>query len=214
MVAGLLCAVMATFSILYVDRPVAEFVLNFQHWRFFDLLAAPSLLPLPGACVFMVYYAMRVVAGRPASATMQLLLSLSIAVAVATMAKDELKWLFGRPWPLTWLKYGSYKFVPFHNSLKFGSFPSGHTSYIAAPMFVLWWRLPQYRWLWIGLVFMVMIGLVGSFHHFVGDVVAGFFLGLAAAAGTVAFGPKVPALQSIQKASASFSEEKEAKRPF
>jgi membrane-associated phospholipid phosphatase len=36
---------------------------------------------------------------------------------------------------------------------------------------------------------MVMVGLVGSNNHFVADVIAGFFLGLAAAAGTVTLMP-------------------------
>ena len=105
------------------------------------------------------------------------------------MAKDELKWLIGRPWPQTWVKYGVYTLKPFTDSQYFGSFPSGHTTYVAAPMFVLWWRLPRYRLLWLGIVLMVMVGLVGSNNHFVADVIAGFFLGLAAAAGTVTLMP-------------------------
>jgi membrane-associated phospholipid phosphatase len=46
--------------------------------------------------------------------------------------------------------------------------------------------MPQYRAVWAGVMAMVMAGLVGAGYHFVGDVIAGFFTGLAAAAGTMA----------------------------
>jgi membrane-associated phospholipid phosphatase len=83
-------------------------------------------------------------------------------------------------------------------------FPSGHTTIIAAPMFVLWWRLPQYRPLWMAIIFGVMIGLVGAGFHYVGDVIGGFFLGMTVAACTVALMP----------GSTSFCEQKEAKKLF
>ena len=198
-IVALTCAVMVTLSILYVDRPVERYILAHIHKKgatFFDLLAAPSLFPLPGACTYLVFYTLRSAAGRPAGARASLYLALSIAVSVATMAKDEMKWVIGRPWPLTWAKFGVYKIHPFTNNLFYGSFPSGHTTYIAAPMFVLWWRLPKYRPLWLAIIFLVMVGLVGSEHHFVSDVIAGLFLGLAAAAGTLAVGPTL-ALQGL-----------------
>ena len=195
--AALLCAFLSIVSMLYIDRPVLQFALYLRHWRYFDVLASPSLLSLPGACLFLAFYAVRRLSGRPPSAHMQLFLSLSIAIAIGTLAKDELKWLFGRPWPLTYIRHGIYTFHPFQNDFYYGGFPSGHTTYAAAPMFILWWRVPQLRWLWLSIVLMVMIGLIGSYHHFVADTIAGFFLGLAAAAGTVAFGPKVPVFKLV-----------------
>lgn len=197
--AALICAVLVTFSVVYVDRPVERWVADntFSHkgWLlFFDLMATPSLLPMPAACLYMPFHALRRLAGRTSGPLNQLFLALSVATSVATLAKDELKWLIGRPWPSTWARYGDYKLHPFISSFFYGSFPSGHTTYIAAPMFVLWWRLPRYRALWLAIILSVMIGLVLSGHHWVGDVIAGFFLGLAAAAGTVAAEPKMPVL--------------------
>jgi membrane-associated phospholipid phosphatase len=180
-------------SVLYVDRPVARFV--FEHrsaMLFFEALASPSLLSLPFAGCYLVYYALCRVTGRPAGRHAEPLLTLALAITLATAAKDELKWLIGRPWPITWVRYGIYAPHPFRADYLFGSFPSGHTTYIAAPMFVLWWLLPQYRALWAALVLMVMIGLVGSGYHFVADVIAGLFLGLAVAAGTVAARQPIP----------------------
>jgi membrane-associated phospholipid phosphatase len=60
-------------------------------------------------------------------------------------------------------------------------------------MFVLWWRLPpKYRPIRMAIVALVMIGLVAYGFHFVGDVIGGLFLGMAAAAGAVALLPETP----------------------
>lgn len=178
-------------SMAFVDRPVARLVFHHkQYWIIFKVLASPSLLSLPLSCVYLAGYAIARLLKRPTGSMTNLFLSVSIATVVASAAKDELKWVFGRPWPSEWYWNHVYSFHPFTDNFWFGGFPSGHTTYIAAPMFVLWWRLPQYRVLWMSIVFAVMIGLVGAGYHFVGDVIAGFFLGMAAAAGTVAVWPE------------------------
>ena len=188
--AALVGTLLVTLSVLYIDRPVARFVAAHDTYQlFFEGLASPSLLALPFASVYAVIHTQATLARRRQGALAQLLLALTLAIAFATVAKDELKWLIGRPWPGTWVKYGVYTLSPFTDTQYFGSFPSGHTAYVAAPLLVLWWRLPRYRWLWLTVIFMVMIGLVGSNFHFVADVIAGFFIGLAAAAGTVAVLP-------------------------
>jgi membrane-associated phospholipid phosphatase len=191
-IAAIICAALLFLSITYVDRPVATFV--FHHRRLahvYELMAAPSLLSLPLASIYLLAFAFGTLSGRPRTAFTSLYLTLSIAVVTVNAAKDELKMIIGRPWPLEWLRYGVYHVQPFNDSAAFGGFPSGHTAYIAAPMFVLWWRLPpRYRPIWMGLVAVVMIGLVGYGFHFVGDVIGGFFLGMAAAAASVAAIPE------------------------
>jgi membrane-associated phospholipid phosphatase len=91
-----------------------------------------------------------------------------------------------------------YAFHPFTDSILYGGFPSGHTSYIAAPMWLLCWLAPRYRMLWIAIIAIVMIGLVGASYHFVGDVIAGCFVGYAAASVTVMLMPSLmkPSLSS------------------
>ncbi len=185
-----LCVVLVLFSIEFIDRPVEAFVATHQQFKlFFDALASPSLLSLPFACIYLLSCGFRAVAGaRPGPAT-PLFLTVSLAIMSATALKDELKWAFGRPWPKTWVEYGIYTFHPFQTGALFGGFPSGHTAYITAPMCVLYVMAPRYRPLWAGLIVTVMIGLVGAGYHFVGDTIAGFFVGLAAAAGTLALMP-------------------------
>jgi membrane-associated phospholipid phosphatase len=193
----------------FVDRPIARWVFHHQHyWMIFKVMASPSLLSLPVACLYLAGYAIATLLKRQTGPHTRLFLTICIATVVASAAKDELKWLFGRPWPAEWYFNHVYRFHPFTDNFSFGGFPSGHTTYIAAPMFVLWWRLPQYRALWIGIIFAVMIGLVGSGYHFVGDVIAGFFLGLAAAAGTIAAWPE--AMVGNEKSSSVFLQKRTA----
>jgi membrane-associated phospholipid phosphatase len=199
-IAAAICAVLVSLSVEFVDRPVLRFV--FHHRRFaheFEIMATPSLLPLPLAVIYLVVFVFEELSGRPRSAHTNLCLTLSLAIVVVDAAKDELKFLIGRPWPLEWLRGGVYHLMPFTDSSSFGSFPSGHTAYIAAPMFVLWWRLPpQYRPIWMAIVALVMTGLVGYGFHFVADVIGGFFLGMAVAAGVVALLP-APSLPQTGK---------------
>jgi membrane-associated phospholipid phosphatase len=176
------------FCIAFIDRPVEVYVAAHKHYRLlYQAMASPSLLSLPFAIVYLSAFAIAAPFAWPPGPRARALLALSLAILGATAAKDELKWLFGRPWPNSWVNYGTYAFHPFTDSFLYGGFPSGHTAYISAPMCLLCWLAPQYRALWIAVMAMVMIGLVGAGYHFVGDVIAGFLTGLAAAAAVVSF---------------------------
>jgi membrane-associated phospholipid phosphatase len=167
--------------ILFVDRPVAIYVARHQAWRLvFQAMASPSLLALPAAAVFLV-----VTMFRGLKRVSRLGLAMSMAVLAGTAAKDELKWMFGRPWPDTWLETGHYAFVPFINSEAYGAFPSGHATYISAPLCVLFALAPRYRLLCVAVIGGVMLGLVAANYHFVGDVLGGLLTGMFCAWGSV-----------------------------
>src|SRR5262245_52096730 len=114
-------------------------------------------------------------------------LAACVSLLVAVQFKDTLKIVFGRYWPDTWthdnpslIGNGSYGFHPFQ--LKpyaswYESFPSGHTTATCAVIAVLWFCWPKLRWLWALVVATVVIGLLGANYHFLGDIVAGGFLG-------------------------------------
>ena len=55
-----------------------------------------------------------------------------------------------------------------------------------APSAVLWLRIPKLRPWWVLLVAAVAVGLFGADFHWVGDMVAGTFLGTLCATGVVA----------------------------
>ncbi len=188
--AAAVCLVLSVGCILYVDRPVEDFVWHHQGMRhLFQAMAAPSLLSLPFALVFLTGYAISAPFNWPPGEKAQKYLAVSFAILAATAMKDELKWFFGRAWPDSWMKDGVYGFSPFSDSYLYGGFPSGHTAYIAAPMCMLCYLAPRYRAVWIGVIGVVMFGLVAAGYHYVGDVIAGLFVGYAAAAGTVALMP-------------------------
>jgi membrane-associated phospholipid phosphatase len=106
-------------------------------------------------------------------------------LAVAVEVKEQLKYAFGRTWPETWvrnnpsfIKDGVYGFFPFSGGPAYSSFPSGHTTAIAAVISVLWICYPRYRVLYALCVLAVGVGLVGANFHFLSDVIAGGFLGV------------------------------------
>jgi membrane-associated phospholipid phosphatase len=118
---------------------------------------------------------------------------MALAATIAVAIKDLLKEAFGRTWPETWshgnpslIHDGIYGFSPFHGGEGWSSFPSGHTAAIAAVAGVLWWRLPDLRWLWGLLVGLTAFGLVAGNIHFLGDVMAGGLLGFLCGRGTLA----------------------------
>ena len=122
-----------------------------------------------------------------------LFIACCLAVLVSAALKDQLKYAFGRPWPETWvddnpswIKNGAYGFFPFHGRAGWSSFPSGHMTEVTAPDAVLWAPLPRWRLVLVLPVLLVAVGLFGADYHFVGDMVAGVYLGAACGAGILA----------------------------
>jgi len=185
-------------SILWLDRPWAEFAYG-HHLRDFALfpwltrLAEPwlplSLLGLAGAGLASW-------AGWRPGPRGRLVLALCLAVVLAVTAKTELKYLFGRTWPETWvegnpswIQDGVFSFSFFHGGRGWESFPSGHSSVIAAPMAVLWAAVPRWRLLWLCPLILVAVGLLGCDYHWISDILAGAGLGAACGFGAVALFP-------------------------
>jgi membrane-associated phospholipid phosphatase len=105
-------------------------------------------------------------------------------VLIAYVLKEELKYLFGRTWPETWVNKnpsffgdGTYGFFPLHGGPGYASFPSGHTTAVAAVAGALWSLWPRLRWLGIALVIAVAAGLLGADFHWLSDIIAGGILG-------------------------------------
>jgi membrane-associated phospholipid phosphatase len=173
------CAALVAICYAFVDRPVARWVhehrLGEGHW-----LRQPTyIVPwLEAAAPWVVY------AWRPWSRWQRVLLTMALNLLVAVALKEQLKWVFGRPWPETWIDNnpsylgdGLYAFQWFRGGEIFGSFPSGHTTAICAAASIVWIAWPAWRWLVLTVVVLVVVGLVGDNYHFVGDTIAGATLG-------------------------------------
>jgi membrane-associated phospholipid phosphatase len=115
----------------------------------------------------------------------------AISLILADAVKDALKLAFGHTWPETWINHnpsyiqnGVYGFFPFHGGPGYASFPSGHMTVVTAVVGVFWIAWPRLRAVWVLPAAITAIGLYGMDYHFVGDMIAGSFLGSAVAAAT------------------------------
>jgi membrane-associated phospholipid phosphatase len=146
--------------------------------HFVDILA-------PLASIGAAVTAVRAVARGSLSRAEWMVLRISCAILIAWALKEELKWVFGRTWPETWIKPanpsffgdGTYGFFPFHGGQAYASFPSGHTTAITAFAGSLWVLCPRLRWLGVALTACVVVGLLGADYHWLSDCIAGGTLG-------------------------------------
>jgi membrane-associated phospholipid phosphatase len=179
------CAVLVTLCYFFVDRPVAFFVHNHGINRFVVLewMTYSPIALEHAAPVVLVLAAIRLAWG-PLTRLETTLFAAAVNLAVTLALKNELKIVFGRYWPETWthdnqslISNDAYGFHPFHEGSAYGSFPSGHTARICAVVSVVWIAYPGWRWLCVLAAGSVVVGLVGMDYHFVGDIIAGAFLG-------------------------------------
>jgi membrane-associated phospholipid phosphatase len=200
-IATLSCVVLVSLSIAFVDRPLALLMHRLFHRSHWLLpLAGIGQIPKSLAGPALIVAAVAGWRGwRPGSRGWSAI-ACGVAVVIAGWAKDALKEAFGRTWPEPWLGRnpslignGVYGFSPFHGGEGWASFPSGHTAAIGAVAGVLWWRAPHLRWLWGLLVVLAAAGLVADTYHFLGDVIAGGYLGFACGRATLLMPALAPA---------------------
>ena len=183
--ALLLCAALVLLCYWFVDRPVAFYV---HDRRFADHPALKWVTyppPILQAWVPVVLAALLVrrVWG-PFRRWERAAMAACVSLVLADQFRETLAFVFGRYWPETWvndnpslIREGAYGFHPFHGGIAYASFPSGHAARTVAVAAVVWIAYPRWRWA-CGLVSVaVAVGLLGMDYHFVGDVIAGGFVG-------------------------------------
>jgi membrane-associated phospholipid phosphatase len=185
LIALLLTTAFCTVSYVWFDRPIAFFM----HRE----LGQPVLLAqLPRISEWLVVAAsgifvllgLRGLTGRPLSRLEAVILLCGLSIIVSAAIKGELKFIFGRTWPETWvnnnpslIRDGVYGFHFFHGGRGYDAFPSGHTAAVCSAMSVLWLCYRRWRVLYALVVALVVVGLIGSDFHFLSDIVAGGFVG-------------------------------------
>ncbi len=183
-------AILVTFCYFLVDRQVAFFVFE-HHWNQIEVLKwltyPPPYLEALAPVVLVALLVRR--AWGPFLRWEQVLLAVCVSLLLAVQLKNQLKFAFGRTWPDTWIRNnpsllqdGVYGFFPFrHGDWKeadwYASFPSGHTTRVLAIVSVVWIAYPGWRWACVLAALITAISLVGMDYHFVGDVIAGGFVG-------------------------------------
>jgi membrane-associated phospholipid phosphatase len=184
--AGLgLTAVAVTVSYLWLDRPIAMSAhgTTTQSPIFAELTYLPEPL-VPMSLLALFALGLWALVGQPLYKPHRVVLLCSISLIVAESFKNELKFIFGRTRPETWINGnpslihdGVYGFNFFHGGPGYASFPSGHTTAACAVASVLWICYPRLRALYGAVVGAVAVGLIGADYHFLSDIIAGGFVG-------------------------------------
>jgi len=177
------CAVAISYQ--WLDRPIAFFV--HAHFHNEPLFARLTLIPeffAPLAVVIFIVLGLRALLDKPLTRAETIVLMCALSLVIGSAIKNQLKIVFGRTWPETWVRNnpslihdGVYGFHPFQMGAGYESFPSGHTTAIVAVMSVLWICYPRFRILYAAIVAAVFVGLIGADFHFLSDCIAGAFIG-------------------------------------
>jgi membrane-associated phospholipid phosphatase len=184
-VAFVLTVLAVTVSYLWLDRPIAYF--THDHFHNDPLFERLTLIPetfAPLAVMAFIVLGLRAMQEKPLTRLEAVTLVCALNLVIASAIKNQLKIVFGRTWPETWVRNnpsliqdGAYGFHPFTTGAGYESFPSGHTTAIVAVMSVLWICYPRFRILYAVIVAAVVIGLIGADFHFLSDCIAGAFIG-------------------------------------
>jgi membrane-associated phospholipid phosphatase len=174
---------------LWLDRPIALWTHDHFSGANRGILRQLGHIPdplIPLAVIAFLLLGLWTLIGRSFSRRQEAIFVCSIAVMVAEMIKDVLKFIFGRTWPESWMQNnpsfihgGSYGFHFMHGGGAYQSFPSGHMGASCAVLAVLWIWYPGLRWLYVFAGLAVGAGLVVADYHFLSDVIAGAFVGIS-----------------------------------
>ncbi len=135
---------------LWLDRPIALMVHELFHlgrprYGVFEKLAHIPDPLIPLAVLAFVVLGLRALLGRSLSGYQAAGFVGSVSVICAEVIKEQLKFIFGRTWPETWvqnnpsfIRDGVYGFHFMHGGTAYQSFPSGHMGATCALMTVLW----------------------------------------------------------------------------
>lgn len=180
-----ICTLLVLICYHWVDQPVAFFVYQHHIHKFTWLGSLTSIADgiFILAPIYIVFYCVAL-AFKKLSACYKIFWVMALNVLITSYFKNDLKFLFGRYWPLTWknnnpslIQNHAYGFHPFHSGALYESFPSGHTAVTFAAMMVLWYAYPRWRWCYAIVCGLVITGLAGMDYHFISDIIAGAFLG-------------------------------------
>jgi len=191
-----ICAGLVAFCYLLVDRPVALWIHDHFGWNL-DWLKWPDIIfvLMITAPLALILAGIKRLWG-PWRRWEALMVTIACSVFAMTALKQLLKWIFGRPNTKLWLENvgftggnDNYAFHWFHGFWPYGAFPSGHSTIACAIATIVWIVWPKWRWLAVIALLTIAFCLVITNAHFVGDIVAGSFLGWLGGLWTVQFMP-------------------------
>jgi membrane-associated phospholipid phosphatase len=181
------CAVLVALCYAWVDPALAFWIdgADLRRWRFFEYCTHLVDVVVWLTALYYIYWAL---SWRQATRAPRRLARVAHSVVIAIFMKDALKVVFGRYWPATWINHNpsllhdhAYGFHWFHTGSAFQSFPSGHTTVACAAAAALWLEFPRWRPAAALGALLVALGLLANDYHFLGDCIAGAWLGTTVA---------------------------------
>ncbi|MGP8227694.1 MAG: phosphatase PAP2 family protein [Terracidiphilus sp.] len=181
-IAFAVTAIIVVVCIVYVDRPAAEFFdTHLRHtaaWVWITRTLAPLDLTVAMALLFVLGCVIWTSSGRLLPLWTRTPLLCSWAAIWATVATLLFKRIFGRASPdPEFVQNHHYGFRLLHGAPHWHSFPSGTAMISVAIVSVLWSLQPRWRAPGALVAALLCVAVVLTNYHWVGDVVAGTFLG-------------------------------------
>ena len=106
-------------------------------------------------------------------------LFLSSSVAVSGLSADIIKYTAGRARPILYFSDQLYGCNFFHYEYEWTSFPSGHSATAFSVAIVLTTLFPKWRLLFLFAGVLIAFSRIFLTQHYISDVIAGSFLGIA-----------------------------------
>jgi membrane-associated phospholipid phosphatase len=174
--AAILAATAA--SMHWLDRPLAlYFVANVHRLNLLGAGLSSSILIAGEMAVIIGLAVMRIARGRLPKPGKALLLACCASLCAFAVNDDVLKVIFGRPNPAQFLFAATQPHFHFLQGSRGSSFPSGHMVMAGAFAFAMARIYPRTLAVFVGLLCLAGALLVVGDWHFLGDVLAGVFIG-------------------------------------
>ncbi|WP_150468338.1 phosphatase PAP2 family protein [Francisella sp. SYW-9] len=174
------------FFYFFVDRQIVWFLHDHhsRSYKILEILANDIVFYLRELIpIFYIYFFIKLVIKKTNNLDYKVLL-IANAVVIGQILKDFLKGIFGRYWTATFINNNPslirdhvYGFNWFHSGSAYGSFPSGHATFILSFSVTAWILFPKLRWLWALLAALVVASQLLMYFHFASDLIAGSMLG-------------------------------------
>ena len=192
LVSFAVCVMAVVMCMVYINRPLADFVQNhlrqrsLQTWMEGSLRLAPVALLMALRLLFAAGYSAW--HGRALGSWARTPLLCAWSAVWALSAVVVLKRIFGRSCVNpNYLLGHYYGFQPFHGVGSYESFPSGAAAVATAILSVAWLRCPRLRSVWALLLTLLALALVVTQSHWISDIIGGVFLGALTGSMTTRF---------------------------
>jgi membrane-associated phospholipid phosphatase len=173
----------AIISIAFIDKPLAIYIhiVQLDNIKQLRLLSEYMPIIIMAICLLSIINYYR---NKKLNLALSLIYIYAGLHSVLTI-KTGFKILFGRYWPKTWINHNLslidnnvFGFNWLHGFGNQGSFPSGHSTYIAYCITWLFIYYPKQRYLWISIATLGIAPQVILDYHFFGDCMMGIALGI------------------------------------